>query len=179
MPFLGLALREVGSVGVGVLFWAYGFLFFVAGWFGVNWLGLWGNGGLRRQMELRYRASGEGEDGERRWFVGFARPGKAGALDPHEDVGFLVLRSAEAVFFGSERRVEVPRGVLRVVRRRWNPHSALGLGGWVSLEGETGVVGGAGQAVRLLVEPRERGSLWGNRRLSGEMMRDIGVWLEE
>ncbi|HRK20399.1 MAG TPA: hypothetical protein PLX06_01235, partial [Fimbriimonadaceae bacterium] len=62
---------------------------------------------------------------------------------------------------------------LEAVRLRPNPHSWAFLGGWVSVEGKL-----EGEPVRMLLEPRERPTLWGNRRLRGAFKNRIEKWLQ-
>lgn len=62
----------------------------VALWIAVNFLGLYQNKRMRREMQQRLRAARPTVT-SRRFFVGAATPKHTGYLDPHEDVGFLIL----------------------------------------------------------------------------------------
>lgn len=173
LPFFLWAMVELAFRGATwTVVWA-GLGFFVVGWLGTNFLGLWGNGWMKRQLETRFRSL-RPDDTAERFFVGFARPQFKNMLDPHEDVGFLVLGEDEAEFWGSELQFSMPWSVVTGVRRRGNIHSWLGLGGWVSLEGEV-----AGKPVRMLLEAREQPTLLGNRgaarRLLAALEAKIGA----
>lgn len=173
VPFFLWAMIELARNGVSWKVWVGAGGFSVLGWLSTNFLGLSGNGWMKRQMETRFRSLREGEDFPR-FFVGFARPDYKGALDPHEDVGFLVLRPDALEFWGSELKFEMPWRYVKEVRTRANIHTLLGLGGWVSIEGEVG-----GKAVRMLVEPRERGTHWGNKRFRGRLLEELRKRISE
>ena len=131
------------------------------------------NAAIKRAMRRRLEASlGLKEIPEDPMFVGFARPSYRSLVDPHEDVGFILLFRDHAEFFGEKDRVMLPKGCLARVRLRVNPHSWALLGGWVSLEGVL-----EGKPVRMLLEPREAGSLRGNRKLRRALMKQIEDWL--
>ena len=93
-------------------------------------------------------------------------------LDPHQDVGFLLLFDDRIEFFGSAEQIELPVEFVQQVRKRANIHSALLLAGWVSLEGEA-----AGQPIRLQIEPREKLTLLGNKLLAKKIRQKIEQWL--
>ncbi|ARU41861.1 hypothetical protein CCB80_12210 [Armatimonadetes bacterium Uphvl-Ar1] len=166
-PLLGLSVQEIVRFGVtpkGILL---GLAFFVVGWMGVNFLGLFGNRGLRHAIEMRFKDEYEYDKSER-FFAGFSRPGKYGLLDPHEDLGFLVFRDEELEFFGEVHHVSLPYSAIKGVGKRANIHSLLGLGGWVAVDAEVG-----GKLVRLQVEPRVKATHWGNSRLRKEWISKI------
>lgn len=148
--------------------WMSGFV--AAGWAATNLLGLFDNAAMRAQMEAMWARAG-GDRARPRWFVGMARPKYRGLLDPHEDVGFLVLGEDALEFFGEEVRVSVGRDEIARVRYRANMHSWVLLGRWVSIEGET-----AGVQFRLLVEPRERSTLLGNLMFGSELRARLEAW---
>lgn len=149
LPLLALALQEIVRNGPTSRAFLYTLGFFVIGWLAVNFLGLVGNRSLRRKMDFRYRDE-FGADPDPRQFVGFARPGKFGLLDPHEDVGWLVYRNSTLDYWGEQFQFQIPYASVVAVSLRRNFHSLLGLGGWLSVDAEVG-----GSPVRLLVEPRE------------------------
>lgn len=107
-----------------------------------------------------------------RVFVGFASPAFRNALDAHEDIGFLEFHDDKLVFRGDSKQVELPRAAIKSASLRANIHSWLFLGGWVSIDGEI-----EGKPVRLLVEPRERGTLLGNRRLRKGLRQRVQDWI--
>lgn len=171
LPFLvaGLALYRPGDGFARPSMWLLA-AFPVAGWIAANFLALPGNAAMRRALARRF---GEPPTDDA-WFVGFARPSYRGLLDPHEEVGFLSLERAAIRFRGETHEVSLPRESVRNVRFRPNPHSWVGLGRWVSVEGEVD-----GTRVRLLVEPRERATLLGNRRLGSQMRDRIATWARQ
>jgi hypothetical protein len=87
-------------------------------------------------------------------------------------VGFLLIYPDKVEFFGGHVRVSLRRSDTKQVRFRPNPHSWVGLGRWVSLEAEQN-----GQSVRLLVEPRERATLLGNRALGARLRTKLASWV--
>lgn len=159
-PLFVLSMIDMAHNGATAKAAWLGLGFLVVGWLGTNFLGLWGNGPMKRQFESRFRSMRPDETAER-FFVGFARPTYKGLLDPHEDVGFLVLGEAEIEFWGDSIKIEMPWSVVKEVRRSPNIHTWLGLGGWICIEGEV-----AGKTVRMLCEVREEPTLWANRRYS-------------
>jgi len=159
--------REIVPLAVGLL--ALGT---VIGWLALNRFGLFDNAKMRRELERELKAR-DVDLGDSPAFVGFATPRYSSALDPHEDVGFLVLRPGRLEFVSEVRTVTVERQDIREIRFRPNIHSLLGLGRWVSIEGEVG-----GQAIRLAIEPRERRTLLGNRAYSKELRNRLAAWLK-
>lgn len=135
----------------------------VAGWFAVNYLGLFAN----RQMmqELSHAKS------ENSIFVGFARPGSIGILDAHEDVGWLTVLPDKIQFAGERHKAEMLRNEIIGIRTRPNVHSILGLGRWVSIEGKRD-----GREIRMMVEPRQESSLIANKRLGNRMLTQLRAW---
>jgi hypothetical protein len=140
----------------------------VAGWASVNFLGLTGNRRIRRAMETRLDRDMPGCP-HPRLFVGFARPGYRSALDPHEEVGWLLVHAEGLDLVGDQSRASVAREDVVTVRLGRNPHSWLGLGGWVVIETKPGT---------WLVEPRERATHLGNRALMVELAAGLAAWAE-
>lgn len=142
----------------------------VAGWLAVNVLGLFQNARMKRQLQLILESKGEPTpDGP---FVGFATPRFSSMIDPHEDVGYLRLAPDRLTISTETQTVELPRSQISKVRFRANVHSLLGLGRWVSVEGTID-----GKRIRLLIEPRQRNTLFGNLRYSKEVAQSIKRWL--
>jgi hypothetical protein len=143
-------------------------------WVAVNFLGLFKNDSMKRALHRRMQAIlSPGEIPDDPVFVGFARPAYSSAIDPHEDVGFLLLHPEKIEFFGDGRRIELLKKSIVGVQLRPNPHSWAFLGGWVSVEG---IVDGA--PVRMLFEPREKNTLLGNRALRKALKSRLETWLK-
>lgn len=166
-PFLVLAVREASRDPLTLQTLGWTLAFFATGWLMTNLLGLIGNGGIKRQMELRFLADHPG-DKRMRVFVGFARPSYKGLLDPHEDVGFLLVSPESITFQGAVHQFSVPTVDVQTVRFRPNAHSWLLLGRWIAIEAEVG-----GRNVALHIEPREKATLLGNRRLGKRLAADL------
>jgi hypothetical protein len=139
-------------------------------WMTVNFVGLWDNRRLRAQVDFRLMTL-RPRSLDRKYFVGFARPAYRSVLDPHEDVGFLIFHEDRLEFFGGELHFTLFRDDYADVVRRTNPHTLLGLGGWVSIEGRV-----EGQPVRMYIEPREDFSLIGNRRWARFLELEVRKW---
>lgn len=155
---------EFGGLGLWLLLGAV-----ACGWISLNFLALVGNGFMRRQLRREIAAKeGLPDDAV---FVGFASPGFQSVLDPHEDVGYLVLLEERLEFIGETHRVKIPRGAIEKVGFRPNVHTWVGLGRWVSVEGKV-----EGQQVRLLVEPREKQTLLGNLQYGKKVATRIRDW---
>ncbi|MEA2553277.1 MAG: hypothetical protein QOJ65_1453 [Fimbriimonadaceae bacterium] len=142
----------------------------VIGWLALNYFGLYENGRIRRDsmrnlIHRRPPAPGPVV------FVGCASTKHHSILDAHEDVGFLSFGTNELEFIGDERRMRLLREQISQVRLRPSVHSIVGLGCWISIEAFIN-----GMPVRLLVEPRERDTLWGNLMLSGWLKKVIDDW---
>jgi len=143
-------------------------------WIGVNFLGLFQNESIKKAMWRRLNSSlHEKEIPKDPLFVGFARPSYRSAIDPHEDVGFLLLHEDRIEFFGDKDRVELPKKSLIRATLRPNPHSWALLGGWVSVEGLV-----EGLPVRMLFEPRGKRTLLANRRMRKPLMERIQKWID-
>ncbi|MCX7801045.1 MAG: hypothetical protein N2109_11980 [Fimbriimonadales bacterium] len=159
---LRIALRTGDTTGAA-LHWVAGSC--VVAWLGANFFGLAGNGSLRREVGRSIPHP------RTAWFVGHAPSGSWGLLDPHEDVGFLYWTEDRIVYSGERNQVVLPRGSVRRVRFRANPHTWALLGGWVSVEGTVD-----GRAARMLVEPRERPTLLGNFLAARRLIRELRLW---
>ncbi len=142
----------------------------VLAWLAVGLFGLIGNSALKREMGRRWHDAHPFDQSER-YFVGCARPAYRSALDPHEDVGWLVLHDDRVEFFGSMLQLTMDKAQVAQVVRRANPHSWLGFGGWVSLEAQV-----KDKGLRLLVEPREAKTLWGNSLVARRLVRRLRDW---
>lgn len=148
-----------GKSNLGTLFWALSPFAF---WMAINLFGLFQNGRLRKSL-LSLRPSAQ-----KAWFVGFARPSYRGWLHPHEFVGWLILQDESVEFRGENQSYRLNRDEIIAIRKAWNIHTLLGLGGWICLEGRV-----SGQRVRMLVEPRERATMFGNFLLRNEIIREL------
>jgi hypothetical protein len=172
-PLLYWAMRALGASGpsVALILWLLAFL--VAAWVFLALTGLFANGAMRREVGRRLHLA-RAFDKTERYFVGFARPVYKSALDPHEDVGFLLLHPDRLEFWGSEQRANVVRESVVGIRLRPNTHTLVGLGRWISVEAVV-----EGKAVRLLVEPREKATLVGNLLFSKRLLQRLRAWREE
>lgn len=138
---------------------------FALGWIAVNAFGLSGNQAMRTELAARLGLTASGGE-----FVGFARPTYRSRIDPHEDVGFLVLGEEGLRFTGDTLTVDLSWTAVERVRLRPNIHTLLGLGGWISIEGNL-----EGTPVRMLVEPRNHNTLWANARERREFAKRIAT----
>lgn len=170
LPFLILGLRAFPQEGMSGSALIYFIAFPVSAWLAVNLSGFIWNVGLSHEVGRMIHLERPFIQ-ERRVFVGFARPAFTGLLDPHEDVGYLIIRPEELEFFGETVRIKFPREAVETIRFRANPHTWVGLGGWISVEGSV-----HGQHVRMLVEPRERPTLVGNLALLRKVLRELKAW---
>jgi hypothetical protein len=143
------------------------------GWMAVNFLGLYQNKAMKNEMEMRLRGD-RPRPPYRRYFVGMATPAFRGILDPHEDVGFLLLHPDKVEFFGERLRVLVMRKEVLGVCYRANVHTLIGLGRWVSIEAMV-----EGKPARLLVEIRQKQTLLGNLLMSRTLLKKLKRWLAE
>lgn len=138
----------------------------------VNFLGLFQNNQMRKLLSKRVSAPlAEPKLGV--WFVGFARPSYKDLLDPHEDIGFLIVRENRIEFLGESIQLEVKKSEITRIGFLPNVHTIVGLGGWMAIEG---VVDGT--RVRLLVEPREKKTLLGNLLLNGRLRKKLRNWVK-
>ena len=157
-------LQKQDYLGEG-LWWMLAGLF--CGWLGVNLSGVQVNHHMEAELKKRLEFRRESLGAER-WFVGFASPKFAGVLDAHEDVGFLVVDQDEIRFISDTRKIRVLRADVERVKFRPNVHTMLGLGGWISIEGQSGDV-----PFRLLVEPRVYGQMLMNFGLSRSIRKRL------
>lgn len=145
----------------------------IVGWIAVNFLGLYQNRAMRKEMDMRLRSERPNPP-YRRYFVGMATPAYRGILDPHEDIGFLLIHPDKIEFFGEHIRVEIARSEVQGVRARPNVHTLIGLGRWVSIEALSN-----GKEARLLVEMRQRPTLLGNLLMSRTLIKKLRKWHAE
>lgn len=143
----------------------------VLGWLGLNFFGGSPNRKMRTQLEEVLTRKGKDTLPSEREFVGYSRPDYSGLLDAHEDVGFLCFFPDRLVFISDTRNEEITKTEARTVRFRPNVHTIVGLGRWVSIEGER-----AGKPFRFLIEPRSKRTMWGNRAYSKSLQSRIDDW---
>lgn len=137
----------------------------VLGWLGINRFALFQNEAMRRELSpLKPTADAT--------FVGIATPKHRSLLDPHEDVGWLWMDGDELRFRGELLALNVPRDSIRRIAYRANPHTILGLGRWVVIEGLRD-----GKRFILRVEPRERRTLLGNKREGARLLGSLRAWV--
>jgi len=127
----------------------------ILGWLALNQFGFYQNGRMRRRL-LAILGKNNGLPPER-FFVGFSTPKYSGALDAHEDVGFLCATDECLVFISETRTSDLRKDEITKISFRPNVHTMVGLGRWISIEGKKN-----GQPVRMLIEPRERNTMLGN-----------------
>jgi len=199
VPFAvyGLTLMSSNGVVLGRGLW------FFAGspivlWLAMNFLGLFRNGAMRSLLaarlttlhpelgavlaprSIRAESPKSGSKNPKSkiqnlpWFVGVATPKHTSLLDPHEDIGFLIVHPDRLQFLGDHLSLMVEKNDVSAVQFRMNPHTLVGLGRWVSVEGQSG-----GQRIRLQIEPRERSTLMANMLLSAKLKRTLQQWLKE
>ena len=166
---IGLYQVVVKSQFIGTGLWLL-MLSTVLGWLAVNQFGFFENARMKKQLENILKVSGQ-EVGSERFFVGFATPKFSSMLDAHEDVGFLSIYPDHISFVSELRSIELSKGDIHEVRFRPNVHSIILLGRWVSLEGKSG-----GKEIRLLIEPRERTTLLGNRLYGTRLLHRLKKW---
>lgn len=169
-PFLVLGIIEFPHFGMTGKALVDFCLFIVCTWIATNFLGNSGSWGLKAELGKRLHHVRPFDKTEK-MFVGFSRPGYQGLLDPHEDVGFLLFHKDRLEFFGGQTNVELPANEITIVKFRANPHSWVGLGRWISVEGDSN-----GAPVRLLIEPREKATLIGNLLLGSKLQKRINDW---
>jgi hypothetical protein len=172
-PTLYFAVQEFSRHGATVRLMLWIATFIVVAWVLLALLGFFGNGAMRREMGRRLHIE-RAFDKTPRFFVGFARPTFKSALDPHEDVGFLLLHPDRIEFWGSEIKVSIAKSDVTGARFRPNTHTIVGLGRWVSVEAVVNE-----KPVRLLVESREKPTLVGNLLFSRRFLQAVQDWKAE
>ncbi len=139
----------------------------LAGWVATNFLGLFQNKKMRKLIE---EVIDDGLDGRGvKFFVGFAEPGGGSMWDPHDHVGFLVFDKDCLRFIDDVLVMEMPRSVEIQLKRRANIHSLFGLGGWLEIRSSEQV---------WLIEPREKNTLLGNKKVVDQIQKEFTKWLK-
>lgn len=139
----------------------------ICGLFAINLLGLFQN--RKMLAELKPLVQGRHEP---LWFAGIGKPGAIGALDPHEDIGFLLLTKEGVEFIGEASRYKIPFDDIVSVSYRMNAHSLVGLGRWVAIDGRH-----EGKKFRLLVETRTHPTLLQNKREGVRLASELRKFL--
>jgi len=140
----------------------------IVGVLAVNRFGLFQNAQMMREMQQLL-----GRVPVTELFVGLGRPGSVGILDPHDDLGWLIVHPEKLEFIGEKGRYEIGKGEVIGVRYRPNVHSVLRLGRWVSVEAKRG-----GKPLRMLIEPRNRPTHLQNRAESARLFSALQEWLK-
>lgn len=170
---------------VGAPFFAAGLIEFsrshrIQGWFAIwmllciaaclislNWLGLAGNRSMKSNFyALHSRQFLKG--GDEWFFTGFAWRGFVSLFDPHQDIGALAIGNGRILFFGELFQAEAPIAWVRKVRRKANPHSMLGYGGFLEIEFEN-----QGKTDFWLIELRTERSLRACRRATRKLEGEL------
>lgn len=167
LPPAALWLHGQGRATEALYVWGASPIVF---WLSINFLGLFQNEKMKRVLRPPLRAAYPKKVKEAT-FAGFARPKYRGPLHPHEEVGWLLLHPDRIEFFGESQKHSLRRGEIAGAKFLWNVHSLLGLGRWICIEGRL-----KGKRVRMLVEPRERRTLLGNRLLAKRLLKEIREW---
>lgn len=171
MLIVGLWLMyQSGKIGGVGLYLVAGSV--VVGWVMLNLLGLYQNGAMKQQMSWRLDQSLK-EVPSRRYFVGVATPNFKGLIDPHEDVGYLLVYRDRIEYFGEKVRTTFKRSEVKKFEARMNIHSLIGLGGWVVICAERD-----GKPAELKIEMREKPFLRSNRALNRMLLKRLRTWLE-
>ena len=136
----------------------------------LNFIGLYENGMMKRALQREFEILVPQHRGYS-IFVGFATPGYAGLLDPHEDVGILFLGQEEFQFIGESRSLRATRNQVDNVQLKANIHTWIGLGGWVRVRGTID-----GKPYEWRFEPREKDSLLANSLLRRKLRDHIANW---
>ncbi|MCW5945793.1 MAG: hypothetical protein KIT74_02045 [Fimbriimonadales bacterium] len=139
-------------------------------WLSVNFFAPFQNRQIKKEM-LGKLLSDRPDIKGKKFFVGFARPKRKGAIHTHEDVGWLILHPESLEFFGDSHKHELPKSAIRRIRFGANMNTAMLLGRWILIEAEID-----GKPVRLQVEPREKATMLGNLLLSGNVASEIRAW---
>jgi hypothetical protein len=142
----------------------------IVGWIALGFFGLYDNERMKRQLR-RILEARDIDPGDAP-FVGIATPKYSSALDPHEDVGYLIFLPDRLRFISEHRTIELQHSQLQRVRLRPNVHTLVGLGRWVSVEGLA-----SGRPIRLLIESRESPRLWRNFGRTANLRKRIDTWL--
>ena len=169
---LGAFLLSTGRIAMfpGILILTAGQ---IGGWLALNAWGMAGNRAMRNTLTRRYAKNLPAEPTDC-WFVGAATPSYVGLLDPHQDVGFLVIEPDRLRFLGDSMAIDLERERVTQIRLRSNVHSVLGLGRWVSVEGQLD-----GKPIRLLIEPRTRRTLLANKADSKRLIARLRAWQKD
>lgn len=140
-------------------------------WLAINFCSLFQNKQMQREMLGKLMAD-RTDPPIRRYFVGFAWPKRRMAIHTHEDVGFLLVYPETLEYFGDQQRFVIERSSIRRIGFGANMNTALGLGRWILIEAELD-----SKRTRLQVEPRERGTMFGNLILGNRMAAELRGWV--
>lgn len=174
LPFLvGAGLTFDPARPTGFPSFGFAVAFPVVTWVALGLLGALGNPRYRQEVARRLDRARPGPKPPLA-FVGFARPGYRGLLDPHEDIGFLLFHPDRLEVFGSVLSATIAKKEVVAVRARPNIHTWVGFGRWISIEGPWD-----GERSRLLLEPREGLTLFDGLAACRRLHRRILAWLAE
>lgn len=169
LPFGVLAVLSF-DVSKGVTGKTLGLLiaFPVVGWIAMNLFGLWANAAMRNAIARKLDRARPGTKQEH-YFVGIARPGFRSALDPHEDVGFLIIADDHLEFFGDTLVLSISKSDIGGFRKRANIHTCVLAGGWIEVL--------AGMDT-FRIEPRDSPILFVNSLFRNKLLRRLRFWLD-
>ncbi len=131
----------------------------------LNWLAMVGNKSIKTSFYARHSRAFHKPDALDSFFCGMAWPEFSSLLDPHQDVGYLTLDKGEVHYFGEQFRFQIEIKDISSIRWKKNPHSFLGLGGFLAItwsdQGKTEVV---------FLESRNESNLLANKKKTKQFM---------
>lgn len=136
-----------------------------------HFTGLWDNAKMREALRERYRAEPLWEDGHR-FFVGFASASYEGLLDPHQDVGWLLLTGSRLVFLGDRFQFDFALTDIYRLERGFSAHTLLG-SGWQLLRGAR-----EKREFVLRFESRDADRVFGLCAANRHLERALRAWLD-
>lgn len=123
----------------------------------ISRFGFWENAQIREELLDLHPKGGI--------LVGFVFDRPADWLDAHAEVGLLTVARGKLVIRTEEREVRVELNKTTTIRRAFNIHQLIGLGGWIRLENDG--------ATPLLIESREADTMFASKRLTAELFERL------
>ena len=157
-------------LGPGLFVFALGVI--VAG-VSLNWLAMISSRTLEMQFQIWHPESMNRLPKDR-WFVGYSQPGYAALLDPHQDVGYFFISDDRLGFIGEIFDIHIAREDIESVSTAINPHSLIGLGGFIAIHGKSD-----GKPIELRIEQRNKSTLFQNKRESRSLLNQIQLWANQ
>ena len=135
----------------------------IAAWIGVNQVGFFANAIIDRELRQKTKAEGE--------LIGFVFQNSPNGLDAHAEIGLLAVHEESLVIVTEDQSYQLTWKDIDSIKREFNIHSILGLGGWIVLNLQSGE--------KFKLESRKFNTMLKSRIRTKALIEELRFWRHE